>query len=164
MMRQELDLAKTELKQEVTKAGKGAGMLAGAGVAAHFLVLFLSLTLACALWEITDHPWIGMAITAVLWGVIARQEQEEAVVSKHEVETGRVRIRKTVRERREVVDQPLFREEIEVRRVPADRMLDAPLEVRQEGDTTIVPVMEEVLVVHKRLRLKEELHITRRRI
>ncbi|MEA3551889.1 phage holin family protein, partial [Pseudarthrobacter sp. C1] len=45
LMRQEVELAKAELKQSATKAGKGSGMLAGAGVAGHFVLVFLSLAL-----------------------------------------------------------------------------------------------------------------------
>ncbi len=58
---------------------------------------------------------------------------------------------------------PLFREDCEVERVQVKRMLDQPAEIRQEGDTLIIPLMEEVLVVEKRLMLREELHIKRRR-
>lgn len=57
----------------------------------------------------------------------------------------------------------LFREDCEVERVPIRRMIDRPAEIRHEGDTLIVPLMEEVLVVEKRLMLREELHIKRRR-
>jgi uncharacterized membrane protein YqjE len=70
LMKQELDLAKIELKQEATNAGKGAGMLAGAGVAGHLLIVFLSL----ALMFLLDN-WLPIEaaalITAVLWGVVA---------------------------------------------------------------------------------------------
>ncbi|MGI8743084.1 MAG: DUF2382 domain-containing protein [Bryobacteraceae bacterium] len=59
--------------------------------------------------------------------------------------------------------EPLFREDCDVERVPVKRMLDQPVEIRQEGDTLIIPLMEEVLVVEKRLMLREELHIKRRR-
>ena len=52
---------------------------------------------------------------------------------------------------------------VEVERVPVDRIVDAAPAVRQDGDVTIIPVMEEVLVVEKRLVLKEELHVRRRR-
>ena len=58
---------------------------------------------------------------------------------------------------------PFFRDDCEVRRVPIGRIIDKPAEQRQEGDTLIVPMMEEVLVLEKRLILREELHITRRR-
>jgi uncharacterized protein (TIGR02271 family) len=89
--------------------------------------------------------------------------EERLNVSKRVRETGRVRITKHVETRQEVVDEPLLREEVEVERVPVDRYVDAPVPVRSEGDTTIVPVFEEVLVVEKKLLLKEELHITKRR-
>jgi hypothetical protein len=59
--------------------------------------------------------------------------------------------------------EPLFRENCDIKRVPIKRLLDKPVEPRQEGDTWIVPLMEEVLVLEKRLLLREELHITRRR-
>lgn len=89
--------------------------------------------------------------------------EERLNVGKRVRETGRVRVTKHVETRREVVDEPLLREEVEVERVPIDRYVDAPVGIRSEGDTTIVPVLEEVLVVEKRLLLKEELHITKRR-
>ncbi len=58
---------------------------------------------------------------------------------------------------------PLFREDCEVQRVEVKRIIDKPAEIRHEGDTMIIPLMEEVLVVEKRLMLREELHIKRRR-
>jgi uncharacterized protein (TIGR02271 family) len=79
-------------------------------------------------------------------------------------ETGGVRITKVVREREELVDEPLLREEVSVERVAVNRMVDGPIAVRYEGDTLIVPLVEEVLVVEKRLMLKEELRITRRQV
>lgn len=60
-------------------------------------------------------------------------------------------------------DEPLFQEDVEVERIPVNRFIDGPVETRQEGDLTIVPVVEEVLTVQKRLLLKEEVHIRRRR-
>ena len=91
-------------------------------------------------------------------------QAEEIKVDRRTVETGRVRVRKEVHERDVVVEEPVVNEEIDVRRVPVDRVVDAPQEVRQEGETTIIPVYEEVLVVEKRLKLKEEIHVTRRRV
>jgi hypothetical protein len=71
LMRQEVALAKAEAKEEATKAGKGAGMLAGAGVAGHFVLLFLSLALWMALTDLFDsHGWAALVV-AVLWGIIA---------------------------------------------------------------------------------------------
>ena len=70
LMRQEVELAKVELKQSATKAGKGAGMLAGAGVAGHFVLLFLSLALWWALGELMGLGWSGVVL-AVIWGIVA---------------------------------------------------------------------------------------------
>ncbi|WP_458780829.1 phage holin family protein [Arthrobacter sp. D3-16] len=70
LMRQELELAKAEVKQSATKAGKGAGMLAGAGVAGHFVLLFLSLALMFALGALMPLGWAAV-IVAVIWGIIA---------------------------------------------------------------------------------------------
>lgn len=78
-------------------------------------------------------------------------------------ETGRVRLSKRVETHEEIVDEPLLREEVEVERVPVGRYVDAPPPVREDGATTVIPVLEEVLVVEKRLLLKEELHVTRRK-
>ena len=70
LMRQEVDLAKVELKQSATRAGKGAGMLAGAGVAGHFVLLFLSLALWWALGNVMGLGWSGVVVAAI-WGVVA---------------------------------------------------------------------------------------------
>lgn len=89
--------------------------------------------------------------------------QEEVSVAKREVERGRFRITKEVSERDVLVDQPLLHEHVDVERVPVNQMVDTPPEVRYEGDTMIVPVLEEVVVVEVRLMVREELRITRRR-
>ncbi len=85
-------------------------------------------------------------------------------VQKRRVESGRVRVTKVVHEHEEVVAEPLLREEVEVERVAINRAVDGPVAIRHEGDVMIVPILEEVLVVEKRLVLKEELHIRRRRV
>jgi uncharacterized protein (TIGR02271 family) len=89
---------------------------------------------------------------------------EEVDVQKRSVETGKVRITKVVHEREAVVDEPLLRDEVEIERVPIERLVEEAIPVRYEGDTMIVSVLEEVLVVEKRLMLKEELHIRKRRV
>ena len=70
LFKQELDLAKTEMKQEVAKVGKGAGMFGGAGLAGWFALLFLSLALT---WLLDN--WMNQAlaalIVALLWGIAA---------------------------------------------------------------------------------------------
>lgn len=87
---------------------------------------------------------------------------EEIVIEKRTVEVGKVRIQKVVREHEEIVDEPLLREEVSVERVAINQMVDQPTQSRYENDVLIVPVFEEVLVVEKRLMLKEELHIAKR--
>lgn len=89
---------------------------------------------------------------------------EQLEVEKRMVEGGGVRIRKTVHEREEVVDEPLMREEVQVKRVPVNKVVDGPVPVRHVGDTMIVSLLEEVLVVEKRLMVKEELHITKEQV
>jgi Putative Actinobacterial Holin-X, holin superfamily III len=69
LMRQEVELAKAELKQSATKAGKGSGMLAGAGVAGHFVLLFLSIALWYALGELMGLGWSAVVL-AVIWAII----------------------------------------------------------------------------------------------
>jgi len=70
LLRQELALAQAELKQEATKTAKGGGALAGAGVAAFFVLMFLSIALWAGLSNVMDAGWAGL-IVAVLCAVIA---------------------------------------------------------------------------------------------
>jgi stress response protein YsnF len=89
--------------------------------------------------------------------------EERAVVRKRKRLTGGVRVRTVVREDEQVVDETLRAEQVEVKRVPLDgRWVAAPVPVRQEGDTTIVTLHEEVVVVETRLRATEEVHLIRR--
>jgi stress response protein YsnF len=92
--------------------------------------------------------------------------REEVQVEKQVVDTGRgVRIHKTVAEHPCHIDERLLRDDVEVSHVPVDRIvpLDAAPATRYEGDTLVVPILEEVLVVERRVRIKEELRITRTR-
>jgi uncharacterized protein (TIGR02271 family) len=85
--------------------------------------------------------------------------EEELRVDKRTVTTGKVRIRTIVDVETELARATLDGEKVEVTRVPVDRMVDQPPDVRTENDVTIIPIVEEVLVVEKRLLLKEELHV-----
>ena len=69
LIRQEMDLAKAELRQSATRAGKGSGLLAGAGVAGHFVLLFLSLALWWGLGTLMGFGWSGVVV-AIIWGII----------------------------------------------------------------------------------------------
>lgn len=70
LMRQEVELAKVELKESAARAGKGSGMLAGAGVAGHFVLLFLSLALWWALGNVMGLGWSAVVLAAI-WGIVA---------------------------------------------------------------------------------------------
>jgi hypothetical protein len=70
LMRQELALAQAELKQEASKTGKAAGTLTGAGLAAWFALLFLSVALWAGLSHLMDSGWAGL-IVAAIWAVVA---------------------------------------------------------------------------------------------
>jgi uncharacterized protein (TIGR02271 family) len=87
--------------------------------------------------------------------------KEELRIDKHTVVTGKVRVRSVVETVEEVARATLEGEHVEVTRVPIDREVDAVPQVRSEDGTVIVPVVEEIMVVEKRLVLKEELHIRR---
>ena len=94
--------------------------------------------------------------------VIALAE-EQVTIGKRRVLKSSVRVNKRVNEAQELVELPLLKEWVEVRHVPVGRWLGAPTSVREEGDTIILPVLEEVLVLEKRLRLVEEVHLIKHR-
>lgn len=89
--------------------------------------------------------------------------EETMSVGKRWVEKGGVRVVKTVTTHEETVDQPLLRERVNVEHVPINRIVETAPSQREEGDTIIVPIFEEVLVIGKRLLLREEVRITRTR-
>ena len=70
LMRQEIELAKAELSQSAKRAGRGAGLLGGAGYAAIMSVLFLSIALWWGLGHLIDNGWSAVVV-AVIWGVAA---------------------------------------------------------------------------------------------
>ena len=88
--------------------------------------------------------------------------EEEAHVQKRTVTTGRVRVETVTEIHDEVATAELETSDVEITRVPVGREVENPPAIRTMGDTIVVPVLEEVLVVERRLMLKEELHITRR--
>lgn len=92
--------------------------------------------------------------------------EETLQVGTRAVDTGRgVRLHKTVTEHEQQVDLPLLRDELRIEHVAIGQVVaeSAPPRTRYEGDTLVVPVLEEVLVVQKQLLLKEEVRITRLR-
>jgi stress response protein YsnF len=87
--------------------------------------------------------------------------EEEARIEKRQVATGRLRVRTVAEIVEEIVGATLEEENVEVIRVPIDRVVTKVPAVRTKNRVTIVPVLEEVLVVEKQLVLREELHIRR---
>lgn len=88
--------------------------------------------------------------------------EEQLRVEKREVETGRVlvHVRNDLHEVRTA--EELVRGNVDIERVRIDRPVDSVPAIRDVGDTIIIPVVEEVLVVEKRLMLREEIHVRRR--
>ena len=84
---------------------------------------------------------------------------EEAVARVHEVSRGRVVINKRVEVVPHEANIDIGTDRVDVERVAVNKEVDQPPSTRQEGDTLIVPVVEEVLVVTKRYRIIEEVHV-----
>ena len=102
-----------------------------------------------------------------------RREREALRVPIHEerlrvdvqpVDLGEVRIHKTVERVPAITTRTVEHDEVEIERVRLDRLLDQPVEPYQDGEWTVVPVMEEVLVITKQLVLTEEVRIRTRRV
>jgi uncharacterized protein (TIGR02271 family) len=90
--------------------------------------------------------------------------EERIRVDKRQVESGRLRVSVSVAERDEDVSVELSHDEVEVRRVPRGIPVTALPSVRIEGNVTVIPVVEERVVVEKRLVLVEEIHVRRRTV
>lgn len=91
--------------------------------------------------------------------------EEELRLGKRVVETGKVNIKKYVTQHEELIDIPLIREEVAVERVPINQYIESPPPpIRYEGNTMIIAVLREEVVVTKRLLLIEELHVTKQQV
>ncbi len=131
-----------------------------------------------ALFHSLNGRWLLFYILASRFGVINLPDstdilpgteltlpilEEQLSVQVRKIVTGVVRLEKTVREFEGLVDQELLSETVSVEHVSLNHPITEPAVVRREGDVTIYPVMEEVLVVTKQLILKEEIRVTRHR-
>jgi uncharacterized protein (TIGR02271 family) len=90
---------------------------------------------------------------------------EELTIETYRVARSRVRVDKRVETREETVDVPTIVEEVVVERIPVNKLIDDADEVptvREEGGTTVIPVIEEVLVVQKQLMVREEVRMFKR--
>jgi stress response protein YsnF len=100
---------------------------------------------------------------------VADQEQrleaaeERVAFGKHSEVTGTLRVNVVTRTAEQTVEGTVDTEDIDIHRVRVDRWVDGPVPPRQDGDTTILSLVEEVVVVEKRLRVFEEIHLSRKR-
>jgi uncharacterized protein (TIGR02271 family) len=92
---------------------------------------------------------------------LLRLYAEEASVARKTVETGRLHVGKHTRTREQLIKTDLLREAIEVTTVPVGVIVDAMPAIRDDGETLVIPIVEEFLVVERKLHLKEELHVRR---
>ena len=88
--------------------------------------------------------------------------EERARIEKRVVERNVVRIRTATQESEQILSQTVRHEEVDIRRVPVNREIDAVPDVRDDGDVIVIPIVEERAVLVKRLILVEELHVRRK--
>jgi stress response protein YsnF len=89
--------------------------------------------------------------------------EERVVIGTERASTGTVRVRTVTHEEEHAIDEPITITEVEVKRVPVDRWADEPVADRIEGDTRIISVHREEIIVQRRLHVVEEVHVTLRR-
>jgi uncharacterized protein (TIGR02271 family) len=87
--------------------------------------------------------------------------QESVKIYKTVVDNGGVRIRKQVHSELVEIDEPLATEAVKVTRVPIGREVEGPVAIRYEDGVTIIPVVEERLIIRRQLLLVEEVHVGR---
>lgn len=87
--------------------------------------------------------------------------EERLAVSKQVVPTGRVQVSRVTHSHEQLVDELLNHEHVEIERIAVDKPVDAMPSVREDGDTIVIPVVEEVLRVERYLVLKEEVRVRR---
>lgn len=92
---------------------------------------------------------------------ILQLHAERVDVDKRVRETGRVTVSTVTHTRDQVVEELLSDQRVEVEHVVVDRVVEEMPAVREEGDTIIIPIVEEVVVVERRLMLRKEVRITR---
>ncbi len=93
--------------------------------------------------------------------IVIPLHEEQISVTKRVVAKNRVQVARTTRESEQLVDEVLAREQVEVEHKAVGKTVETMPSVREEGDTIIIPVVEEILVIERKLFLKEEVHIRR---
>ena len=89
--------------------------------------------------------------------------QEDVVIGRERATTGTVRVRTVLHEDEHAIDEPITITDVEVKRVPVDLWTDEPIADRVEGDTRIISVHREEIIVQRRLHVVEEVHVTSRK-
>lgn len=112
----------------------------------------------------TSPPDLSGTLDVVGDRLVIPIREEVLIPSTHPVELGTVRVEKHVETVPYETSVDVTRDDVTVDRIAIDRQVDAVPAPRHEGDTLIVPVVEEVLVTEKRLMLREEIRITRRQV
>ena len=77
------------------------------------------------------------------------------------METGRVQVARVTHEREQLIDELLAHETVEIDRIPIGQQVATMPAIKEEGDTIVIPIVEEVLVIERRLLLKEEVRVRR---
>ncbi len=90
--------------------------------------------------------------------------EERLQIGIKQVETGTVQLHKRVVSHEVSQDIAVMHDEVEIERIPVNQYVETAPAIRYEGDTTIISVVKEVLVVEKRLMVVEELHLTKKQI
>jgi len=90
--------------------------------------------------------------------------EEELVTGRREVKTGSVRVRKRVQRIRKSIEMPVVRDAVKVERVPVNRVVKEMPAIREEPGMLVIPVVEEEIVVRRRLVLREEIHVIRSKV
>jgi uncharacterized protein (TIGR02271 family) len=93
--------------------------------------------------------------------VVVPLHAEQVSVAKRRVVTGRLRVGTVTRETEQLVEDLLEHEHVEIKRIAIGKQVDKAPAVREEGDTLIIPILEEIVVVERRLVLKEEVRVRR---
>jgi uncharacterized protein (TIGR02271 family) len=95
--------------------------------------------------------------------IVVPLHAEEVSIAKKRIVTGQVKVETVTHRREQLVEELLEHDHVEIERIAVGRQVDKAPEVRQEGDTLIVPILEEIVVVERRLLLKEEVRLRRTR-
>lgn len=95
--------------------------------------------------------------------VVVPLRAEEVSVAKRRVITGQVKVGTVTRESEQLIEELLEHEHVEIERTPIGKQVEKAPAVREEGDTLIIPILEEIVVVERRLLLKEEVRVRRTR-